>query len=178
MPANQSNNRLLPSIVFFFGAAACLSFAAQFRFVETWASTKTFPVFGLGSADYLGRDQMMAHDLGVPVRFTVTQQCGVMLLICPILLLAGFLVRSPNVNLLKTISAVAVSAMALIGANQFRIALIGWSIKLLGFERGFPLGHLVLGTILSIVAVCASGIIFTRFVNTTIPGRGSEQWSS
>lgn len=164
------------SLLFAVGAVAAVAIASDFRFVETRLAATTFEAVGLGATEYLGRDQLFAENLGVPVRFTVTQQCGVMLLIAPLLATAAVVVRSSSVRPFKALRAVVAAAVTLIVANQARLALIGWTIKLIGFEQGFPLGHLVLGTVLSIVAVIASVVMFARMVGSSkvaLPARSA-----
>lgn len=145
-----------------FAALASGFLASSFRYLEARATTVTFPLLGLGTTHYRGRDKFLATDLGIPVQFTLSQQCGVLLLVVPVLLTAALLSRSRAIRSGRLAVGLAVAVLGLIAVNQLRLGLIAWCIRWVGFDDGFPLGHLFLGSILSIFGLIAAIVCLVR----------------
>jgi hypothetical protein len=57
--------------------------------------------------------------------------------------------------------------LVLVGANQIRLAIIGACSRWLGFKQGFPLGHLLIGSVFSLLAIAVSVLSFLRVVKTS-----------
>jgi exosortase/archaeosortase family protein len=146
-------------------AGACVVAASAFRCVEVWLCRRTFPVLGLGPTYPDQRDffRFFATGTGdMPTRFTITPQCSALLLCVPLIAVAAMIVLSAQSSVRRTLVVLVGSASLLVVANQIRLALIGWTIRIMGFERGFPLSHLVLGTIVSLLGVAGSIAMLVR----------------
>jgi exosortase/archaeosortase family protein len=150
----------------------CVAGASAFRAVEVWLCRRTFPVVGLGPtyADQSDFFRFFASGTGdSPTRFTITPQCSALLLCVPLILVASMIVLSVNSSVRRTCTVLLAAGFILVIANQIRLALIGWTIRIMGFERGFPLSHLVLGTIVSLLGVAGSIAFLIRVSRR--PGR-------
>lgn len=74
--------------------------------------------------------------------------------------------RALTVSITRAITAVTLCAVLLIVANQIRLVIIGACARWFGFDQGFPLGHLLIGSLFSIAAIGSSVVGFLRVVRT------------
>jgi exosortase/archaeosortase family protein len=140
-------------------SAACIGATTQ---AEAMLAPITFRAAGLGPARHLGGQRFLAMGTGGPIDFRISTQCGVMLLIVPLMIVAALVVRSPTVPTRRAFAAVFGGALFLVAANQLRLVIIGYCAKWFGFTTGFPLGHLIIGSLWSLAAVGLSIVVFAR----------------
>ncbi len=132
-----------------------------FRDIEAWFSasilrvTQIFPARAIGVA-------VIFPVRGALVGLSISASCTAALLISPFLLLSGGLVASGRVSVGRGVSTAAVLALILFVVNQARILVIALSMRWWGFERGYEISHILLGTIVSTLGVLAGLLIFTR----------------
>lgn len=118
------------------------------------ASRAPIVYFGLGRPDAFGLE--------------ITPECSSTLLIAPVFLIGGAVLWGRRVTPRRVLGAVLTAAVLLAAGNQLRIGLIAFLISRLGFHTGYEWGHLVLGTLVSIVFIGAS---LTLLVTVLSSGR-------
>jgi exosortase/archaeosortase family protein len=104
--------------------------------------------------------------LGTPNGFglVITPDCSSALLIAPLCLLGIGLMVPRKLSLGRVWAGLAVAAALLVAGNMARIGLIAGMIHLYGMGAGYQLGHLVLGSLLSIVCIATSMVALTLIV--------------
>jgi exosortase/archaeosortase family protein len=157
-----SRGRSIVSLFFLACAIGTVGAATWFRTVEAHIAPWVFQIAGLGPANNPQGPHFDVYGTVTPIRFTITTQCGALLLTIPISIAAALLVRSPVCKSRRIFAAAFGADVLLILANQIRLVIIGWCSRLFGFERGFPFGHLVVGSLFSMVAIGISTIGFLR----------------
>jgi exosortase/archaeosortase family protein len=170
-----SAGRGMVSLAFLLIGLASVAMASVFRNLEAAAAPWTFTRLGMGPAHYIGGASFLAMGTGAPIKFTVSTQCGALLLAVPLWFAAALVVRSPNVSIVRTGIAVLFGAAGLIAANQLRVAMIGAFSRWLGFKQGFPLGHLLIGSLFSLLAIGLSVLCFLRVVKSSISAERTGQ---
>jgi exosortase/archaeosortase family protein len=86
------------------------------------------------------------------------------LLIAPLCVLGILLMIPRKLSLRRVWAGLAVAAALLVAGNMARIGLIAEMIHLYGLGAGYQLGHLVLGSLLSIVCIATSMVALTLIV--------------
>jgi exosortase/archaeosortase family protein len=114
------------------------------------ASHAPIVYFGLGGTSAFG--------------LTITPECSSTLLVAPVLLLGAALLWSRRMTVGRVLAAISVTAVILVAGNQLRIGLIAYLISLMGFRTGYEWGHLVFGSLVSIVFIGFSLILFVMIV--------------
>ena len=74
----------------------------------------------------------------------------------------------------RVCAGLAVAAALLVTGNLARIGLIAVMIRLYGIGTGYQLGHLILGSLLSVLCIAASLTVLTLIITgrLIIAGRG------
>jgi exosortase/archaeosortase len=106
--------------------------------------------FGLGTSNGFG--------------LVITPDCSSTLLIAPLCVLGIGLMVPRKLALRRVCSGLAVAAALLVAGNMARIGLIAEMIHLYGIGTGYQLGHLVLGSLVSIVCIATSMVALTLIV--------------
>ncbi len=169
-----SSGRGIVSTIFLLASGGAVAAAPFFRNVEATVAPWTFTRFGMGPARHLEGSHFLTMGTGVPIKFAVTTQCGAMLLTVPLLFAAALVVRSPNVSIARATAAVASCAVLLTIANQVRLVIIGACARWVGFDQGFPLGHLLIGSLFSMAAIGCSVVGFLRVVRRPLHDQPTE----
>jgi exosortase/archaeosortase family protein len=104
--------------------------------------------------------------LGTPNGFglVITPDCSSALLIAPLCVLGILLMIPRKLPLHRVWAGLAVAAALLVAGNMARIGLIAEMIHLYGIGAGYQLGHLVLGSLLSMVCIAISMVVLTLIV--------------
>lgn len=161
-----SGQRRVLSLLFMAAAIGSILVAPFFRNLEAFIAPWTFTRLGMGPSRYLSGGDFLAMGTGVPIRFTISLQCGAMFLVVPLLFAAALVIRSPNVSVFRAIVSVLLGSLILVSSNQVRIAIIGACSRWFGFKQGFPLGHLLIGSLFSLLAIAVSVMSFLRVVKS------------
>jgi exosortase/archaeosortase family protein len=66
----------------------------------------------------------------------------------------------------RVAKALAVAGVVLVGGNLLRIGVIAMAIKVAGVGTGYQIGHLVLGSIVSIICIAISLALLTVIVSS------------
>jgi exosortase/archaeosortase family protein len=112
--------------------------------------------------------------LGTPNGFglEITPDCSSALLIAPLCVLGIGLMVPRRLSLRRVWAGLTVAAALLVTGNMARIGLIAEMIHLYGLGTGYQFGHLILGSLLSIVCIATSMVVLTSIVT----GRG-RRWA-
>ena len=106
--------------------------------------------FGLGTSNGFGLE--------------ITPDCSSTLLIAPLCVLGIGLMVPRKLSLRRVWAGLAVAASLLVAGNMARIGLIAEMIHLYGIGTGYQLGHLVLGSLVSIACIATSMVALTLIV--------------
>jgi exosortase/archaeosortase family protein len=104
--------------------------------------------------------------LGTPNGFglVITPDCSSTLLIAPLCVLGIGLMVPRRLSPRRVCAGLVVAAALLVAGNMARIGLIAEMIHLYGLGTGYQLGHLVFGSLLSIVCIATSMVALTLIV--------------
>ena len=130
-------------------------FQYQFRHLEAYAIAQVYrlvtPVlaasrapiiwFGLGTAGAYGLE--------------ITPDCSSALLIVPLCGLGMLLMIPRRLPVSRVAKALAVASAVLVAGNLLRIGVIAFAIRVGGIGPGYQIGHLILGSLVGILAAAA-----------------------
>jgi exosortase/archaeosortase family protein len=166
--SSHPGNRLVAIAVLAAITVLLLVFQYQFRDVEAAAAARLYgavtPTLAAPGAP------IVWFGLGAPGAFglVITPDCSSALLIAPLCVLGIGLSIPRKLALRRVCAGLAVAAALLVAGNLARIGLIAVMIRLYGIGTGYQLGHLVLGSLLSVVCIAASLTVLTLIIT----GRG------
>lgn len=145
-------------------AAAVMGFEYQFRHLEAYTAAHLFavvaPTMAASSAPILW------FGLGEPDAFglVITPDCSSVLLIAPLCVLGIALLIPRKLAVDRVMKALAVAALILVAGNVIRIGVIVLAIRVAGIGTGYQVGHLVLGSLVSIVCIAMSLTLLTVII--------------
>jgi exosortase/archaeosortase family protein len=134
-------------------ALSLIVFQYQFRSFEAEAAAHLYGVisptlaassapivwFGLGTSDAFG--------------LLITPDCSSALLLTPLCVLGIALMIPRRLPVPRVTKALAVAAAVMVSGNMLRIGVIALAIRIDGLSTGYRIGHLVVGSIITIVCV-------------------------
>jgi len=145
-------------------AASLVIFEYQFRHVEAVVAAHLYrvftPVLAASSAPiiWFGLGRSGAYGL------EITPDCSSALLIVPLCGLGILLMIPRRLALSRVTKALAVAATVLVSGNLLRIGVIAVAIRVAGIGTGYQIGHLILGSIVSIICIAISLALLTAIV--------------
>jgi exosortase/archaeosortase family protein len=156
--------RLVPMAVLAGIAVLLVIFQHQFRDLEAAMAAHLCSVitptqavpgapiiwFGLGTTSGFG--------------LVITPDCSSALLIAPLCVLGIGLMVPRKLPVRRVCAGLVVAAAVLVAGNMARIGLIAGMIHLYGIGNGYQLGHLVFGSLLSVVCIAVSMVALTLIV--------------
>lgn len=105
------------------------------------------------------------------IGFLVTPGCSVAMLLAPFTFFAGVMVWIGRGGLRSLVGALGLLAVIFVLTNQIRLAVVAIAMSRLGFERGYDISHVTIGSIISalglVVGVVVFVIVLTRDVRPT-----------
>ena len=116
------------------------------------ASTVPIIWFGLGTSRAYGLE--------------ITPDCSSALLIVPLCGLGMLLMIPRRLPVGRVAKALSVSAVVLVTGNLLRIGVIAMAVRLGGLGTGYQIGHLILGSLVSIVCIGISLVLLTAIVSS------------
>jgi exosortase/archaeosortase family protein len=145
-------------------ALALVVFQYQFRHLEAVETARVLGVltpalaassapivwFGLGRAGAFGLE--------------ITPDCSSALLIVPLCGLGILLLIPRKLPVRRVVRALAAAGALLVAGNLLRIGVIAAATRVGGVGTGYQIGHLVLGSFLSIIFIAASLVTLTVIV--------------
>ena len=101
--------------------------------------------------------------LGSPGAFglVITPDCSSALLIAPLCLLSVALLIPRKLAVDRVMKALMVAAVILVAGNLTRIGVIALAIRMAGIGTGYQVGHMVLGSLISITCIAVSLSLLT-----------------
>jgi len=149
--------------------AVLLIFEYQFRHIEAVAAAG---VLGLVTPTLAAtRAPIIWFGLGQPHAFglLITPDCSSGLLLVPLFLLGIGLMIPSRLRTRRVGWGLGGAAALLVTGNMTRIGIIALAVRIAGPGLGYELGHLIIGSLISIVCIAASLIFLTWTV--TVPSR-------
>ena len=98
------------------------------------------------------------------VGFNINAGCTAALLVTPFFLLAAGLVLSRRTSVTRGLTTLATVVLALFVANQARLLVVALSMRLWGFETGYEVSHVFLGTVVSTLGVLGGVLLYVRII--------------
>lgn len=162
-----SPNRILAAAALAGIAVLLLVFQDQFRDGEAVVAARLYSVitptlaapgapivwFGLGSPGAFG--------------LIITPDCSSALLITPLCVLGMGLAIPRRLALHRVCAGLAAAAALIVVGNLARIGLIAAMIRLCGMGTGYQLGHLVLGSLMSVLCIALSIVMLALIVSAS-----------
>ena len=147
-------------------AISLLVFQYQFRHLEADAAAQVYDLvtptlaasrapiiwFGLGSASAFG--------------LVITPDCSSALLIAPLCGLGILLMIPRRLPVRRVAKALTVAAGVMVAGNLLRIGVIALAIRVGGIGPGYQVGHLVLGSLVSIVCIALALALLTLILTS------------
>jgi exosortase/archaeosortase family protein len=147
-------------------AISLLVFQYQFRHLEAAAAAQVYDLvtptlaasrapiiwFGLGSASAFG--------------LVITPDCSSALLIAPLCGLGILLMIPRRLPVRRVAKALAAAAAVMVTGNLLRIGVIALAIRVGGIGPGYQVGHLVLGSLVSIVCIALALALLTLILTS------------
>ena len=145
--------------------ALCLViFQYQFRHLEAAAAAGLYGIFTPVLA--ASRAPIVWFGLGTSNAYglEITPDCSSALLIVPLCILGILLLIPRRLAVGRVTRALAITAAILVAGNLLRIGVIAVAVRVGGTGAGYQVGHLVLGSIVSIVCIGVSLVLLTVIV--------------
>lgn len=145
-------------------ALSLVIFQYQFRHLEAYATAYVYrlvtPVLAASRAPiiWFGLGTTGAYGL------EITPDCSSALLIVPLCGLGMLLMIPRRLPVNRVAKALAVASVVLVAGNLLRIGVIAFAIRLGGIGTGYQIGHLVLGSLVSILCIGISLALLTVIV--------------
>jgi exosortase/archaeosortase family protein len=145
-------------------AAALMAFEYQFRHLEAYTAAHLYSVVAPTMA--APRAPIIWFGLGPSGAFglVVTPDCSAALLIAPLRVLGIALLVPRKLALNRVMKALTVAALILVAGNLIRIGVIVLAIRVAGIGNGYQVGHLVLGSLISIICIAMSLTLLTVII--------------
>ena len=162
----------LPAIALLGGVALSLMiFQYQFRELEARATADVYRLFTPVLA--ATRAPIIWFGLGRSGAFglEITPDCSAALLIVPLCGLGMLLMIPRRLAVGRVGAALAAAALVMVIGNLLRIGVIAVAVRLDGVGTGYQIGHLILGSIVSIIGIALALILLVAIVTSR---RGME----
>lgn len=145
-------------------AAALMGFEFQFRHLEACAAAHLYSLVTPTIA--ASRAPIIWFGLGSPGAFglVITPDCSSALLITPLCVLGVALLIPRKLAVHRVMKALTVAAVILVAGNLTRIGVIALAIRMAGIGTGYQVGHLVLGSLISIICIAVSLTVLTVII--------------
>ena len=147
-------------------ALSLMVFQYQFRHLEADAAARVYGVVTPTLA--ASRAPIVWFGLGTTGAFglVITPDCSSALLIAPLCGLGMALMVPRRLPVRRVAKALAVAAAVMVAGNLLRIGVIAMAIRLAGIGTGYQVGHLVLGSLISVVCIALGLALLTLILIT------------
>jgi exosortase/archaeosortase family protein len=152
-------------------AAALLVLQASYRHLEALLASWVFA--GGGVRTYTGNDDVVVFLLPDTRAFAlqVTPECTSAFLIAPFAVIGAAMLLRRRLDPLRVLLGVTIAAVLLVLANQLRLGVIAGLVTAVGLDQGYQWGHLVIGSLISVVVLAISATIVFLVVASGRRGR-------
>ncbi|MEZ0090853.1 exosortase/archaeosortase family protein [Streptacidiphilus sp. EB129] len=158
------------AVVVLAAAVAMLVWSADFRAMESDVAALMFRPFSATSAApsmaivYFGGEGTGAFGL------QITPECSAALVIAPLAMVCAAVLWTRRVPTRRVLEGIALAALIIAVSNLLRVGLIAALMSQLGLATGYQLGHLVLGSLMSLLFI-AAGLAVVGWRISTGPSR-------
>ncbi|MDG4767029.1 hypothetical protein O7632_23445 [Solwaraspora sp. WMMD406] len=146
--------------------AAVLVNLEQIAEAEAQANAVLVGLVGLADAEHIQRTVVFFVDNRL-VGFVVTVGCSVGLLLVPPISIIAVLLVGGRLSLRRALAACMLIGSALVLVNQLRLSAAVGSMKLWGFERGYEISHVFIGSMVTSVGLVLAIAIFASVLTKT-----------
>ncbi len=152
-------------------ALSLLIYQYQFRHLEAVAAAHVYRLFTPVLA--ASRAPILWFGLGTSTSYglMITPDCSSALLIVPLCGLGMLLLIPRRLAVSRVIRALMVAAAVMVAGNLLRIGVIAIAVRFGGLGAGYQLGHLILGSIISIIAIAIGLTLLTVILVRQRPSR-------
>ncbi len=159
--SGQRTLRVLAAGVLCGIALSLMIYQYQFRHLEAVVAAHIYRLFTPVLA--ASRAPILWFGLGTSAAYglEITPDCSSALLIVPLCGLGMLLLIPRRLAVSRIARALIVAAVVLVGGNLLRIGVIAVAVRLGGLGAGYQLGHLILGSIVSIVGIAIALTLLT-----------------
>lgn len=142
-------------------ALSLLIYQYQFRHLEAVVAARVYRLFTPVLA--ASRAPILWFGLGTSAAYglEITPDCSSALLIVPLCGLGMLLLIPRRLAVTRVAKALIVAAVVMVAGNLLRIGVIVIAVRLGGLGAGYQLGHLILGSIVSIVGIAVALTLLT-----------------
>ena len=147
-------------------ATALLVFEYPFRHLEAVAASA---MIGLTTPTLAAtKAPIIWFGLGQPGAFglVITPDCSSALLLVPLCLLGIGLVIPRRLHAGRVAGGLGGAAVLLVGGNMARIGVIAVAVRIAGLGLGYQVGHLIIGSLVSIICIAVS-LVFLAWAITS-----------
>jgi len=106
-------------------------------------------------------DSRVYFATGTPRAFglQITSECTSALLLIPLLVMMGSFAIFTRLSLRRQLAAVLAGAALILGVNALRVAGIAWATWKYGFDPGYQLSHVFVGSAFSLIGFVAAMLV-------------------
>ena len=152
---------------------ARIAYAARGRMVEARiAASLAGPVMPGHSRSI---DDVLLTGLGTrePMGLQITNECTVLLLIVPMLFIAGLIILFRRFRVHNVLFGLVMGVLVVTFTNQVRVLLIAWATAHYGFDLGYEVSHKFVGSVLAILGFALGVLVMFRLAPGKRAGRRS-----
>ncbi|HEY2277903.1 MAG TPA: exosortase/archaeosortase family protein [Streptosporangiaceae bacterium] len=156
-------------------ALSLMIYQYQFRHLEAVVAAHLYRVFTPVLA--ASRAPVLWFGLGTTAAYglDITPECSSALLIVPLCGLGMLLLVPRRLAVNRVIRGLIVAAAVMVAGNLLRIGVIAVAVRYGGLGAGYQLGHLILGSIVSIVCIGIGLTLLTVILVRRRPARSQSQ---
>jgi hypothetical protein len=174
---NQTGERTLRVVVAGLLCGLALSlmiYQYQFRHLEAVVAAHLYRAFTPVLA--ASRAPIIWFGLGTSAAYglVITPECSSALLIVPLCGLGVLLLVPRRLAVTRVIRGLVVAGAVMVAGNLLRIGVIATAVRFGGLGAGYQLGHLVLGSIISIVCIGIGLTLLTVILVRQRPSRAGR----
>jgi exosortase/archaeosortase family protein len=142
-------------------ALSLMIYQYQFRHLEAVVAARIYRLFTPVLA--ASRAPILWFGLGTGSAYglEITPDCSSALLIVPLCGLGMLLLIPRRLAVSRIAKALIAAAVVMVGGNLLRIGVIAIAVRLGGLGTGYQLGHLILGSIISIIGIAIALTLLT-----------------
>ncbi len=132
---------------------------ADIRLAEARVSAGVIDVTRVAQAQSIGNSVVFPLRNAF-VGFTITLGCTAALLVIPFFMLTSGLIVARRTSIHRGVATLGILVVALFVVNQARLLVIALSMRIWGFQRGFEISHVLLGTVVSTLGVLGGLLLY------------------
>jgi exosortase/archaeosortase family protein len=154
--------RLSMAAVLWAAMGVGIAYATVCRAAEAYVAAALIGLVTSGRSRPMGDVVLTGLGTRSPAGLEITNECTVMMLIVPMLFIAGFLVLFRRFQIHSVLAGVLCGVVVVAITNQLRVLLIAWATQRYGFGWGYELSHKFAGSVLAIVGFSFGALVMFR----------------